>query len=161
MDHQKLLRIYVQDHMAGATVGVELARRTAGANQGTTYGDDLKRIAAEIEEDREALGTVAGVLGISPDKPKNLLAWTAEKAGRLKLNGQLTGYSPLSRVVELEGLISGISGKLSLWRILVELAPSDPRLDKARLDHLIERGEAQRATVEELRTRAAREAFQA
>jgi hypothetical protein len=45
------------------------------------------------------------------DKVKNIAAWGIEKVGRLKLNGQLTGYSPLSRVVELEGLLAGIAGK--------------------------------------------------
>ena len=35
---------------------------------------------------------------------KNAGAWALEKVGRLKLNGELTSYSPLSRVVELEGL---------------------------------------------------------
>ena len=38
-------------------------------------------------------------------------AWTAEELERLKLNGQLAGYSPLSRLVELEGLAVGIEGK--------------------------------------------------
>ena len=90
---------------------------------------------------------------------KNTLARGLELAGRLKLNGQLTGYSPLSRLVELEGLITGISGKISLWRALLELVPQEPRLDAERLQQLIERGEEQRRTVEELRTRAVRDAF--
>ena len=36
--------------------------------------------------------------------------WVAEKAGRLKLNGSLLTYSPLSRLVELEGLSLGVEG---------------------------------------------------
>ena len=80
-------------------------------------------------------------------------------SGRLKLNGHITGYSPLSRVVELEGLMTGITGKIGLWLALLELAPDEPRLDAPRLERLRERGESQRTTVEELRERAAREAF--
>ena len=49
------------------------------------------------------------------DRVKVTAAWVGEKAGRLKPNGQLTGYSPLSRVVELEGLSLGIEGKRLLW----------------------------------------------
>ena len=43
------------------------------------------------------------------------MGWTGEKLGRLKLNGQLLGYSPLSRLIELEGLMLGIAGKLAMW----------------------------------------------
>ena len=94
---------------------VPLARRSAGSNRGTTYGDALARIADEIEQDRRTLEAITDELDIPRDQVKNALAWGAERAGRLKLNGQLTGYSPLSRLVELEGLITGISGKISLW----------------------------------------------
>jgi hypothetical protein len=159
MDRQKLLRIYVQDHFAGATAGLGLARRSAGSNKGTTYGDDLARIADEIAQDRQTLEAIIDELDIPRDQVKNALAWGAERAGRFKLNGQLTGYSPLSRLVELEGLITGISGKISLWRALLELVPQEPRLDAERLQELIERGEEQRRTAEELRTRAVRDAF--
>jgi hypothetical protein len=159
MDRQKLLRIYVQDHFAGSTMGLNLARRSAGSNRGTTYGDALARIADEIDQDRQTLEAITDELDIPRDQVKNALAWGAERAGRFKLNGQLTGYSPLSRLVELEGLITGISGKISLWRALLELVPQEPRLDAERLQELIERGEEQRRTVEELRTRAVRDAF--
>jgi hypothetical protein len=159
MDRQKLLRIYVQDHFAGSTAGLNLARRSAGSNKGTTYGDDLARIADEIDQDRRRLQAIIDELDIPRDQVKNALAWGAERAGRFKLNGQLTGYSPLSRLVELEGLITGISGKISLWRALLELVPQEPRLDAERLQELIERGEEQRRTTEELRTRAVRDAF--
>ena len=98
-------------------------------------------------------------LGFGADKLKNIGAWGLEKAGRLKLNGQLTGYSPLSRVVELEGLLTGITGKWGLWVALLQIAPEEPRLDAALLERLRDRAEAQRATVEELREKAAREAF--
>ena len=157
--NEKLLRIYLQDHHAGATTGLELARRAHGSNKGNEYGQALAKIVDEIAADQKALEGVMDELGFEADKIKDLGAWTLEKAGRLKLNGQLSGYSPLSRVVELEGLVTGITGKISLWAALLEIAGDEPRLDAARLERLRERGESQRATVEELRKRAAREAF--
>jgi hypothetical protein len=157
--NRKFLRIYLQDHLAGSTGGLELARRARGANQGTTYGDALATLADEIEEDRRELESIMRELGFGADRPKNLAFWAAEKAGRLKLNGQLTGYSPLSRMVELEGLISGVNGKLSLWRTLSDVAEAVPELDAARLATLIERAEGQVATLHELRARAGREAL--
>lgn len=155
----KFLRIYLQDHLAGATGGVELARRARGSNQGTTYGDDFAKLADEIEADRRSLESIMDDLGFGADRPKNAVFWIAEKAGRLKPNGQLTGYSPLSRMVEIEGLIAGVNGKRSLWLSLVEVAETEPKLDADRLRRLVERAEQQLATLQELRSRGAREAF--
>ena len=157
--HRKLLRIYLQDHLAGSTAGLELARRARGANKGTPYGEPLAKLADDIEADRRSLESIMDDLGFGADRAKNLALWAAEKAGRLKLNGQLTGYSPLSRHMELEGLIIGVNGKLSMWRTLRDVAGSVPELDAGRLDRLIERAERQIETLHELRSRAAREAF--
>ena len=156
---EKYLRIYLQDHLAGSTAGLELARRPRGANEGTEYGPPLAKIADEIEADRRALQGVMEDLGFGGDKLKNVAAWGLEKVGRLKLNGEITGYSPLSRMVELEGLLTGITGKWGLWVALLQIAPSEPRLDVARLERLRDRAEEQRETVEALREKAAREAF--
>jgi hypothetical protein len=157
--NRKLLSIYLNDHLAGSTLGVELARRTAGANQGTEFGPEMERLATEIEEDREALKDILQTLGIRADPLKVPLGWTAEKIGRLKLNGQVTGYSPLSRLVEVEGLTTGVTGKLSLWRCLRDVATVDGRLDDKRLAGLASRAEAQLETLDGLRRRAATLAF--
>jgi hypothetical protein len=153
------LAIYLADHYAGATFGVELARRVRGENRGTTYGDFLARLATEIEEDRRELEAIMGKLGVDRDPFKVTLAWAGEKFGRLKLNGHLRGYAPLSRVLELEGLIAGVSGKLALWRALKELAPEEPRLDEKALDMLAERARRQLAGLREQHRRAAGAAF--
>jgi hypothetical protein len=157
--NEKHLRIYLQDHLAGATTGLELARRLRGENEGSEYGPPLAKLADEIEADRRALETLMEDFGYGGDRLKTVGAWVVEKVGRLKLNGQLTGYSPLSRMEELEGLLTGITGKQALWVALLQLAPEEPRLDAARLERLRERAEAQRGAVEELREKAAREAF--
>jgi hypothetical protein len=157
--NEKNLRIYLQDHLAGSTTGLELARRIRGENEGNEYGDVLAKIADEIDADRRALQALMEDFGFSADKLKNAGAWAVEKAGRLKMNGQITGYSPLSRMEELEGLLTGITGKQALWTALLQIAPDEPRLDAERLERLRERAEAQRETVEGLREKAAREAF--
>ena len=158
LDHKRL-GIYLNDHLAGSTAGVELARRARGANEGSEYGDVLDRIVREIDEDREALKRLMEALEIKRDRPKVAAGWVAEKVGRLKPNGQLTGYSPLSRLIELEGLALGISGKLSLWEALREVAAEDARLAGDELARLSERAERQRAEVWRLRQRAAGEAL--
>lgn len=95
----KLLSIYLNDHLAGAAAGLELARRTLSNNEGTSYESFLRDLVQAIEEDKTELESLMDTLGISHDRLKQGAAWVAEKAGRLKLNGQLTGYSPLSRLV--------------------------------------------------------------
>ena len=115
---QAMLRTYLQDHHAGATVGGELARRAAGSNSESEYGPELEAIAGEIAEDREILERVMELLEVKPNPLKDAAGWTAEKFGRLKPNNSILSYSPLSRVVELEGLVIGVTGKLALWQSL-------------------------------------------
>jgi hypothetical protein len=154
-----LLAIYLNDHLAGATAGQELARRAAGNNRGSDYGTFLERLAEEIAEDRESLLEIMQALDVGVDRLKVLGGWGVEKLGRLKLNGSLLGYSPLSRLVELEGLALGVRGKLALWRSLDELNLEQLELADADLLMLIERAERQLDEIEVERLRAAAEAF--
>jgi hypothetical protein len=153
------LAIYLNDHLAGATAGTALARRTAGANADRPSGPALQQLAAEIEEDRRSLLDVMSRLDVKRDRIKVWAGSAAEKAGRLKLNGELLRYSPLSRVVELEGLGLGVVGKLAMWRALRQTLASDPRLDGIDLDALIARAEGQRDRLERLRLDAAAESL--
>ena len=96
--------------------------------------------------------------GFTSSPPKEIIASALEKVGRLKRNGQLRGYSPLSRVLELEALSVGIAGKLVLWQSLQGL-PLTERLRRIDLEDLIERARRQREEVEEHRQQAASQAF--
>lgn len=116
----RYLPIYLNDHLAGATLGVELAKRTLRQNPEGELGDFLGWLTAQIVEDRASLLGLMRRLGVKPSLGKSAGAWTAEKLGRLKTNGHLRTYSPLSRLVELEGLAGGIEGKLAFWRSLQE-----------------------------------------
>jgi hypothetical protein len=153
------LSIYLSDHRAGSATGLALARRAAASNRGNEFGAVLSHIADEIERDMRSLDDLMDKLGASRDRIKETAAWGAEKVGRLKLNGQLLGYSPLSRLVELEGLALGVTGKLALWHAVREVLVGDPRLIDFDVQRLIDRAEDQRATLEDCRRRAARLAF--
>jgi len=156
---QKLLSIYLNDHLAGSTVGVELAKRSRSSNRGTPYGEFLEWLVQQITEDRRSLIGLMSRLGVRRDPLKEAAGWGLEKAGRLKLNGRLTGYSPLSRMVELEGLWTGVNGKLSLWRALAAVADEDPRLDALWLIELQARADEQLRRIDKHRNAAARDAF--
>jgi len=151
---RKLLAIYLNDHLAGATVGVELARRLQGSNRGDPeFGSSLAELCAEIEADRETLEAVMEKLGVGRSKLKPLTAVLGERLGRLKPNGQLRGYSPLSRVVELEILQLGVTGKQRLWRALEHSRSADLR--DFDLDALAERASGQLSRLQELHLKAA------
>ncbi len=158
-DVQTRLATYLNDHLGGATGGVELARRLCNSNQGTEYAAPLKIVAGQIEEDVESLREIMARFGVEEDRIKQTVAYAAEKVGRLKLNGQLLGYSPLSRLVELEGMVLGVTGKHAMWAVLAENYDQDPRLMGIDLAQLIARAKEQRATLERLRRRAAAEAL--
>jgi hypothetical protein len=118
-ESERLLAIYLNDHLAGAKGGVELCRRLLGSNRDERdLGEALAELCVEVEADRETLERLMQRLGIRRDPIKPMLAWAAEKLGRLKLNGRLTGYSPLSRLLELELLSIGIAGKMQMWEAL-------------------------------------------
>jgi hypothetical protein len=142
----RLLAVYLNDHLAGSTGAIEIARRAASEHQGTELGAFLSRLAGEIEQDRQALRRVMAAAGVRPQHAKLALAWLGEKAGRLKLNGRLLRSSPLSPFIQLEALEVGIYGKQLLWQALREHRP--PGSAVVELDELIARAERQRGDVE-------------
>lgn len=157
-DRDRLLAIYLNDHLAGATLGVELARRLRSSNRGDAeFGEPLAKICGEIEADRETLIRLMERLSVDRNPVKPVLARLAERLGRLKLNGQLRGYSPLSRVLELEVLATGIGGKLQLWNALEQSLGET--LDGFDFHALAERADDQGQRVEDLHLKATERAL--
>lgn len=156
---QGLLGIYLNDHLAGATAGLGLARRLAGAHRGSPEGEVLTRIAAEVAEDRVALLDIMAGLAVPLRQYKVYGAWALEKVGRLKLNGHLLSRSPLSALVELEALRLAAEGKAAGWRTLRARTAIDPRIDARRLDDLLTRARWQADSLEKLRVQTAARLF--
>jgi hypothetical protein len=141
------LSIYLRDHYAASAGGVALARRALGATH---------PVAEQIARDRVTLEEVLRKLDVQPSATKVALVRTAERLGRLKLNGRLFRRSPLSRVLELEVLVLGIRGKEALW---TALRSADRQVEGIDLDALIESARMQRREIDELRLIAAAETF--
>lgn len=157
--HGPLLAIYLNDHLAGSMVGVGLVRRARASNEGTELGRDLDAASAEIESLQTTLRHLMEHLDVAESRVKPAGAWLAEKLGRLKLNGQLHGYSPLSRVVELEGLCTGLAGQILLWEAMERTFGSTlPGFD---FKALAARAGSQQARLEAHRLDAAERAFRA
>ena len=123
-----LLHTYLDDHYAGAGAGVALAQRLARNNEDTPWHRTLQRIADEIEADQTTLEAVRARLSVDGGWVKRAIAVLGERLARVKPNGQLTGYSPLSRVIEAESLMSGVAAKQRLWASLDRSVPTHAAL---------------------------------
>lgn len=156
---RELLGIYLNDHLAGAVAGSELAQRCLRSNRSSPYAATLRDVATAIAEDRETLVQLMSALGVGGNPAKQMGALVAERIGRLKLNGRLTSYSPLSRVLELEALSTGITGKRMLWLSLLGVAEHYPALHRDDLEGLVTRADEQLDAVRKLRDMAVREAL--
>ncbi len=153
------LHIYLQDHLAGATFGLQLVQRCERNNEGSDLAEPLAKLTAEIAEDRRTLQAIMRDVGAEASRAKVAAGWALEKVRRLKPNGKLFEYTPLARLVELESLAIGISGKKAMWRALENIASHERRLAHHDFPALAERADDQLARVEVLRLDAARTAF--
>ena len=87
----RVLGIYLNDHLAGATAGTELAHRVARTHQAQGPDGQLKGLAVEIAQDRAALIGMMKALDLPVRAYKVCAAWVGEKAGRLD---SMAGCSP-------------------------------------------------------------------
>jgi hypothetical protein len=155
----RYLAIYMNDQLALGVLWREIARRSARANHGTDAGAAIGRVADAIAEDVETFEQVMQRVGVPKTPAKPMLAMAGERIGRLKLNGHLRGYSPLSRFEELDFLVMGIDGKVVLWENLRDHAGLGARLPDTDFDALIDRARQQRALLEPFHAEAGREAL--
>ena len=150
----RLLRVYLSDHLAGSVAGTRLARRLADAERDGPAGPALALLADEIEDDRRELVTLVDTLGIDQRHYKQVVAWAGEWIGRLKLNGRLIRRSPLSTVVEMESLLMALRGKLAGWETIRSVLGDQPA-GTIDVDRLITRALAHLDTLTALHHGAA------
>jgi len=155
----KPLETYLNDHLAGSTLGADLAKRLCERTEGTPLHEALTWIALEIEEDRETLTKLMERLGASENPVKQATAWVGEKASRLKLSelGGLIGSNDdtYGLFLSLETLSLGVEGKLRFWLALKHVAAEHDGLDPAELQELADRARKQRDALERARLDAA------
>ncbi len=146
-----LLATYLNDHLAGATFGVDLAHRIARDMEGTPGGLPMAQLAEEIEADRAQLEELIDALDFDQGTVKRVVAWVAEKASRLRLNRLATGSEGLSLLLSMEALSGGIEAKRCLWQALQEVSGAEPAVARLDPDILVMRAEAQRDLLETYR----------
>jgi len=147
------LQTYLNDHLSGSIVAIDLARRRASSQGDDEIGRDLRRFAAEVERDQRSLRNAMASLDVSPSMSKELLAsataWLDSIRGALNLPG-----AP-NLVRDLELLIIGVRGKELLWGSLdrIGVATDPPIVD------LQARAAAQLAALHVLHARAVEQEF--
>ena len=76
------LETYLNDHLAGAMFGSDLAEQIRARTEETRIGDLMASLAQQIEEDRQSLVGLMERMGISQSQVKQATTWLAEKASR-------------------------------------------------------------------------------
>ena len=151
--------VYLNDHLAGATFGADLARQLEASAEGTDFQPEINRLAVEIEGDLDTLTDLMQRIGAARNPSKQATAWVAEKASRLKLSGLTAGDDELGTFLSIETLSLGVEGKASLWVTLKELRGQYPELQSTDLDGLLQRAQRQRRDLEAARMSAAKRLF--
>ena len=151
----RLLGVYLRDHHALLVALRELARRMNTSDRSDdqrAFAHDLHRAA---DDDCDCVEQFLRRLDRTPSHLLHVAAWTAEKFGRLKLNGRVLRTSPLSAVTELEGCRILLESDRAAWSGLAHLAigPADATERANRAEQLLEAAESLRLNALHAATR--------
>jgi hypothetical protein len=142
------LDVYLNDHLAGAMLGSDLAEQIRSQNEGTALGQLMESLAPQIDQDRQTLIELMQQLDSSKNPVKQATAWIAEKASRVKFSGMTSGEPELGRFMALETLTLGVRGKACMWTVLRQLADQHPAIASLDLDELVNRARTQEDALE-------------
>jgi hypothetical protein len=147
----KAMDVYLNDHLAGATLGIELAKLIRSRSQGTSLSELMAGLAPQIEQDRQTLIGLMQRIDSPRNPGKQAGVWLTGKASRVKFWGLTSGEPELGTFMALESLALGVQGKLSLWKALEQVADRHPALASVNLTELINRAQSQYDALEQAR----------
>jgi len=150
------LATYLNDHLAGSVVAIELldhVQKLQGSNLVTALAD----IRQEILEDRSELESLMSRLSIPTSGLRKAMAWMTEKFAEIKLRLDDKAGGPLHVLEALEAIALGVDGKRALWSAL--MAANISEASGASMERLIGRAKGQREKLEALRLQAAKNAL--
>jgi hypothetical protein len=144
---QQPIHVYLNDHLAGATAGVDLARQAAERHDGE-LGEFFAQLADEISGDYNTLTSLMDRMDAHASGAKEVLAKAGSEISEAKFSGESTDDPEFGTFVTLETLSIGVEGKFCMWKALKVVADEYPELTSADIDTLIERAQAQRDRLE-------------
>jgi hypothetical protein len=153
------LATYLNDHLAGSVVAIELMEHLEATFAGTPVAAFVANLRADVEADRRELEALMVQLQIAESRTRKASAWLTEKFTELKLRLDDPAGGELRLFESYEALSLGIEGKRSLWLALSAAAADTPALQIVDYGRLIQRAEEQRSRVEARRLEAANTAL--
>ncbi len=113
------LYTYLQDHLAGATFGLNLLKDLGEQQLDQELANLAKSVLGEVEAGRQTLERVLKCLGANASPLKDASAWVAQKLGSTKLSTN----KPFGLFEAVELMTLGVLGKVALWKSLEVLPP--------------------------------------
>jgi hypothetical protein len=153
------LATYLNDHLAGSVVAIELMEHLEATFAGSPVAAFVANLRADVEADRRELESLMANLRIAESRTRKASAWITEKFTELKLRLDDPTGGELRLFESFEALSLGIEGKRSLWLALSAAAEVTPALRILDYGRLIQRAEEQRGRVEARRLETAKAAF--
>lgn len=144
---------YLNDHLAGAQVAIQLLESMRNQNDDQELRQFASVLLPEIQADDQTLRHIVENIGSGPSGIKQVGGWLLEKTARLKLGH--TGSRSFELFQSMELLALGVQGKLSLWKGLRAALGQDARLRGYDFDSLIVRAQEQYDKVESQRLKLA------
>ena len=78
----KAMEVYLNDHLAGATFGSDLARQIESQTDGTPLGATIGELATQIADDRRTLSELMERMGVVPTRPsRRRRGWRRKSVG--------------------------------------------------------------------------------
>lgn len=153
------LAAYLHSHLIAAAAGERLFEQAAKTWKDSPRGSTIARLATEISADKATLEGITEGLGLGIPAYKKPFAWTGAHLASLGPLNPLHARIGAAEQLELEALISAVTGKSLLWRTLGLLSRTDPHVGQEQVASLLDRATAQLRELEGLLLETAAERF--
>jgi hypothetical protein len=120
----ELTALYLQTHEGAAAAGSQFFRRVAQSHRGRPWADEINQLSREVSEDLQSLRRLMRKESVARNLLLDAAMQAGELAGRLKPNGRIVRRSPLSDLVEVEGLLDAVRAKAAGWQALLAADPA-------------------------------------
>ncbi len=144
---QDPIDVYLNDHLAGATAGVDLVKDAAERHDGD-LGEFFQQLADEITADYNTLTTLMAAMNARGSGVKEVFAKAGSEIAEPKFSGETTGDADFGTFLTLETLSIGVEGKLCMWKALKAVEDEHTDLQSFEIDKLVERAQSQRDRLE-------------
>jgi hypothetical protein len=154
------LHVYLNDHLAGATAGVDLVK-TATENHDGALGEFFQELADGISADFNTLTSLVDQMNAHASGAKEAFAKIGSEVSESKFSGESVDDPEFGTFLTLETLSIGVEGKLCMWKALKVVEGEYTELASFDIDTLIERAQSQRDRIEGKRLEIASNALSA